>query len=240
VIELAGTGDDGKATDRLVDIYRGRQYIGTGQVEDVAYPNSLVRMVPLATASQPADGDRAVIRASSDRPPGPLIAPVYNIVQDSCDLTAGQVDGVREGDTFLVRRQDPADPSVWHDVARLTVDYVGPAHCGAKIKPLTSQVEGVRKWDMAEREVHRVEQWRAVGIIETVDAASRTAAASVEPKCPATPGAEVALIPETDAPPAAGIVLRRDTDRLIIQIPPGWGDPAILARARVDAPQLKE
>ncbi|HOA74137.1 MAG TPA: hypothetical protein PL151_20835 [Phycisphaerae bacterium] len=237
-LTIAGTAGDGLAVDRSVDVYRGRRYVGLGRVVEVSIPNSIVRMPDVnqgATTTRPADGDRVIVRAAPDAPPGPLTAPVFNKVdQDYCLIAAGELDGIRIGEQFLVRRQDPADPIVWHDVAMLTVDYLAPAHCGAHIKPLTSLVAGVQVGDMAERQVPGVETWRPVGIVETVDAASRTAIAAVEPGCPAKAGTVVAWLPERDAPPGAAVVLRCDNDHLIVHVPTGWGDLQLLPRSRVD------
>lgn len=233
-IVVAGTAQDGLAAERLMDVYRGRQYVGMAKVVEVSNPNSAAKMVDVATSTRPAEGDQAVVRASPEAPPGPLTAPVFKIDQDYCLIAAGELDGIKQGEKFLVRRQDASDPMVWHDVARLTVEHVEPVYSGALIKPLTSQVEGVRVWDMAERQVPGVAQWRTAGIVEKVDSATRTGTASIERNCPVKVGAVVAWMPDREAPPGAGIVLARETDRLIVYVPPGWGDIDLLGRARID------
>lgn len=232
-IEIAGTAENGLAVDRLVDVYRGRQYVGMGSMVQVSSPNSKAQMFDVATATRPAEGDRAVVRAPLDAPPGPLTVPVFKVDQDFCLIGAGELDGIKIGEKFLVRRRDPDDVLLSHDVALLTVDYLAPAHCGAKIKPLSSDVPGVRVWDLAERQVDGLEQWRAVGIVERVEALHRTAVVGVAPGCGAAPGSVVGWVPEPDVPPGAAIVLCRDNDRLIIHVPAGWGDVELLGRALV-------
>lgn len=234
-IDLAGSDREGVAVERPVDVYRGRQYVGTGQIVSLAHPNSRAKMLDVATFLRPAEGDRAIVRPAPQERPHPLLAPVYKVDGEDCYVTAGELDGVKEGDKLLVRRQDPADATVWHDVAELTVDYVAPAHCGAKIRPLTSQVAGVQRGDLAERSSPGLEQWRAVGIVESMNAGTRTAVAAVEPHCPVQAGTVVACIPEKDAPPGAAIAIYRDNDRLILYCPPGWADADALPHARIDA-----
>lgn len=233
-IVVAGTAQDGLASERLMDVYRGRQYVGVAKVVEVSNPNSAAKMVDVATGTRPAEGDQAVVRASPDGPPGPLIAPVFKVDQDYCLIAAGELDGIKQGEKFLVRRQDEADPMVWHDVATLSVEHVEPVYSGALIRALTSEVAGVRVWDMAERQVPGVAQWRTAGVVEKVDLATRTGTASVERNCPVKVGAVVAWVPEREASPGAGIVFAKEDDRLIVYVPPGWGDIEFLLRARID------
>lgn len=238
-ITIAGSADDGIAADRLVDVFRGHRYVGLARIVQVATPNSIARMPDVqdgATTTQPALGDTAIVRAPIGAPRGPMTVPVFNKVDaEYCLVAAGEMDGIALGETFLVRRQDPVDPLLQHEVALLTVVDLSPAHCGAEVKPLTSQVPSVQVGDMAERQLEGVEQWRPVGIIERTDPATRTALAAVAPGCRLQPGAIVAWMPEGQAPTGAAIVLVRETDRVLLHVPPGWGDMQLAPRSRVDA-----
>lgn len=232
---IAGTAEDGLAIDRMADVYRGRDYVGTAQIVDLSKPISAAKMLEVTTATRPADGDRVAVRPPAEGPAWPLKVPVTKVDEDYCHIAAGELDGIKEGEKFLVRRQDAVDPAVWHDVASLTVEHLEPVYAGAVIKPLTSQVEGVHVWDMAERQVPPVEDWRTAGIVEHADAGARTAVASIEPSCPVKVGAVVAWTPERESTRRAAVVLHRETDRLLLYVPVGWGEPDLLQRARVEA-----
>lgn len=237
-IILPGTAADGLEVERLIDLYRGRRYVGLAKITALATPRSPLckaNTIEVACTTRPAEGDRAVVRASPYGPPGPITAAVFRIAGDYCLLAAGELDGIRQGERFLVRRQDDIDPTIFHDVAMLTVRKLEPVHCGAAVETLTSEVEGLRLWDLAERQLPGGEQWRTVGIVEAVDAASRTAVASVEPGCAGEAGDVIRWTPEKHEEPGGAVVIHRDTDHMTLLVPPGWGDVAHLARARVDA-----
>lgn len=245
-ISIAGSANDGIRIERLVDVYRGRKYIGAANVVEVSSPNSRANMIVSASRMRedperkhselwPAEGDRAIVRSAANAKPGPMLVAVFHIDQDYCLLAAGETDGVKVGETFLVRRQDPHDAMIWHDVALLTVKKVETSYSGALVRPLTSEVEGLRVWDMAERQLSGIEQWRTVGIVESVDVVSRTALTAIDPGCAVGPGDVVSWIPDSEASLGGAVVLHRDPDRLILHVPPGWGDLAGLPRARVDA-----
>jgi len=258
-ISIAGSVAEGITVDRLVDVYRGRKYLGTARIVEVSGPNSIAEMVVSASRMReaprrqqpelwPVEGDRAIVRAPGgdvggntnvvNTPPGPLLVAVFQITGGYCLLATGEPDGVKEGETFLVRRQDPDDPAIWHDVAQLTIKKVEVDHAGAQIKPLTSQVAPLRVWDMAERQVPGIEPWRTVGIIESVDAASRTAIVAANPGSSVAVGEVVGCIPAGDAAASGTIVIYKDSDRLILYAPQGWADDITsLLQARVDAPQ---
>ncbi len=237
-IVFPGTTADGLALERQADVYRGRQYIGLARIVELASPQpafSKATMTEVASTTRPAEGDRVIVRASPDAPPGPLSVAVFRVPEPTvCLLAAGESDGVHEGETFVVRRQDVDEPTIWHEVALLKVDRVEAVYSDATIQPLDAQVPGVKAWDMAERQLPGGEQWRAAGIVDAVDAATRTANASVEPNCTAVVGDVVGWVPEKEGSPGGAIVLRRESDRLLLHVPPGWGEMDMLPRARVD------
>jgi hypothetical protein len=253
------TEGDGLAVDRLVEVFHGRRYIGLARIVAITPPLSRANMIKVATLprdcltgkepacadqlaprTDPAVGDRAVVRASPDQPAGPLTAAVFRIEPDYCLIATGELDGIKTGEQFLVRRQDPNEPSIWHEVAMLTIEHLQPVDSGASIKPLTSQVEGLKVWDMAERQLPGGEQWRAGGIVESADEASRTAVASIEPNSKVAAGGVVRWVPEQDGPPGGAVVLRHEGDRLILHVPAGWGDMKQVPRARIDLRQTTE
>jgi hypothetical protein len=166
-----------------------------------------------------------------------MLVAVFQITEDYCLLATGEADGIKRGETFLVRRQDPSDATFWHDVAQLTIKKVELDYSGAQVKPLTSQVAGLTVWDMAERQVSGIEQWRTVGIVESTDAASRTAMTAVNTGSAVAVGDVVSWMPDGDGAIGGAVVIRREPDRLVLHVPPGWGDMAALPRARVDARQ---
>jgi hypothetical protein len=250
-ISIVGSAADGVTIERLVDVYRGRNYIGVASVAEVSSPNSKANMIGPASLIQddpnkkraenwPAEGDLAIVRSAPDSPPGPMLVAVFQIEKDYCLLAAGEADGIKVGETFLVRRQDANDPMVWHDIAMLTVKKVEAVYLGAQVKPLTSQAAGLKVWDMAERLTPGVEQWRAVGIVESAEPASRTAVSAVDPGCSVAVGDVVGWIPEGESPPGGAIVIQRDADRLVLHIPPGWGEMSAVPRARIDTMQRSQ
>lgn len=238
-LTVVGSAADGLVPGRQVDLFRGGRYVAMAVVTGGHGPLSLAAVLSYARAEAPAEGDTAVLRAVGEQAGGPLKAPVFRIEGDYCLLAAGENDGVRVGERFRVRRADPAEPTVFRDVAELTVRTVKVDYCGVDVRILDEAAGPLRECELAERGDEE-DPWPPAGIIESVDPATGTAVAAVDPGRDLRAGHVVRWVPDASAAPrapaGAALVLARDGDGLILAIPPGWGDPAAARLARIDAP----
>lgn len=238
LLSIAGSAEDGLTEGRLVDITRGRSFVGVAVVVQVSSPLSKARMIPAATAREldaRADvGDSAVVRASVGETPVPLVVPVLRVEEGYCLIGAGEVDGLQAGEKFVIRRPDEIDPTIRHEIAELTVQNIKVDFAGAAIRPLVPGA-AVRQWDMAERRLAAGAWCQIIGIVESVDAPARTAEGGVGPLVRVPAGTVIRWVPEADRPAGGGVVLRQENDRLIFWVPPGWGAIEHLPRARIEA-----
>jgi len=244
-LTIVGTAEDGLEKGRLIDLFHGRHYIGHGAITDVGERNSVALMFNAGRRQHARVGDRAWMRSPPGPPPHPLEAAIFQIVStqdgDYAQMAAGETDGVRMSEKFVVRRQDPADPTIRKDIAELTVQKVESDHSVANIRLISPQGEPVRVWDFAERRLPALPYWRPVGIIGSPLPESRSAVADVDARSPATVGRVVRCIPEEPVdpqesarPPGAAIVIHRSGDEAILYVPPGWGKLEELDRARIE------
>ena len=233
VISLVGTAADGLIEDQMVDVTRNGAYVGVASLIRVSGPISKGAMIVAASRGPPAEGDQAVVRSPLGRQPAPVTATVFGLQDQDCQIAAGEPDGVREGDRFMVRRQDEGDPTLWHDIAELIVQDPQANYSVASVRNLDSALPGLRLWDMAERQVPGAQYWRAAGIIER--AAGRDALAAINSNSQVAVGGVVRWVPSGRAPGAA-VIIGRNPDGLILHVPPGWGLAEGLHRARLDLP----
>jgi len=242
-LTLVGNAADGLVPGRQADLFRGGRYLAMAVVTAAHGPLSRAQILGYARADAPAEGDTALLRAVGGQAGGPLKAPIFRIEGDYCLVAAGENDGVRVGEVFHVRRADPSEPTVLHDVAELTVRTVKVDYCGVDIRMLDHAAAPLRECEPAERLSRQEDAWAPAGIIESVDPATRTAKAAVDPGRDLRAGQPVRWVPEAAAAgrsaAGAAIVLTRAGDDLILAIPPGWGDPAAARLARVDAPTVR-
>lgn len=233
VISLVGTAADGLAEEQMVDVTRNGAYVGVASLIRFSGPNSKAAMIVAASRGEPAEGDQAVVRSPLGMQPAPVTAAIFGLQDQDCQIAAGEPDGVREGDRFIVRRPDEGDPTIWHDIAELTVQDPQANYSVASVRILDPTLPGPRLWDMAERQVAGAQYWRAAGIIER--AAGRDAVAAVNPKSKIAVGGVVRWVPSGLAPGAA-VIIGRNADGLILHVPPGWGLAEGLHKARLDLP----
>src|SRR5262249_39195745 len=104
-IRFVGTPQEGLNEERLADVFHRGVFVGTASISGLGDPLSRARMIQSATRTKPEVGDEVRIR-----PPAPAGAPrlavravVFNIQSDVCLIAAGEVDGLRVGDKFVVR-----------------------------------------------------------------------------------------------------------------------------------------
>ncbi|GMV96138.1 MAG: hypothetical protein AMXMBFR83_05060 [Phycisphaerae bacterium] len=243
ILTLVGTESDGLAVGRLVDLFRGREYVGHAAIEQVGNPNSTARTIRAGQRLMPQAGDRAWVRPPPGPPARPIAAAIFQVAAspegDLAQLAAGDTDGIKVPEKFVVRHQDPSDASVRRDIAELTINKVNDDFSIALIRPLTADGEKVRQWDFAERRRPGAPDWRAVGIVQRVSAGSRSAEVTLEPRSTLAAGRIVRWVPESPPdqparPAGAAIVIHRSADEALIYVPPGWGNIEHMAHARVD------
>lgn len=244
ILTLAGTAADGLEVGRLVDLFRGRDYVGHATVVQIREANSLARTVRAGQKQPPQPGDRAWVRPPPGPPPRPLSTAIFQIDPspdgDVALLAAGDTDGLQVGEEFLVRHQDAGDPRIRRDVAILTIRKVNEDFATAQVQPVSADGERVQQWDLAERRRPPSPDWREVGIVQQVSLKSRAAAITLEPGLAAGPGTVVRWIPEpapadqARRPAGAAMIIHRSQDEAILYVPPGWGQVDYLANARIE------
>lgn len=246
LITMAGSASDGIAVGRLVDIYRGDKYVGVASVTDLAAPLSTAQLIEAASPQAPQVGDRVLVRPGPTPPPRPLSAAVFRITSDQyCLVAAGESDGIKVGDKFVVRRSDSQVPPRLIDIAELTVRTVKVEHCGAEVKLLGDGRSPLMTWDFADRMDLPETRWGAIGVVTRVEADSRSALADVEARSGLVRGQVVRWVPgnreeskedRADHPYGAAIILEQLTDQAILYVPPGWGDVGGLDHASIEVP----
>jgi hypothetical protein len=195
---------------------------------------SYARVIEAASAAKPAEGDIVLVRS----PPGfkdrSLSATVFRIEEDYCLLAAGETDSVRVGDKFLVRRQDVNDASRWHDVAELTVKTTKVDYAGANIRLMNPNDHALELWDVAERTGPCLKSFRTIGIVEHVQLEYRWVAVSIDVRSEVEPGTMVRCVSADNRPCAAGLIVCRMRDQVIVYIPINWGKMKDLLHARLE------
>jgi len=234
LVTIVGTAEDGFSQGRLVDIFRGKEYIGVASIIEISDPLSVARMIETASADVPAEGDLALMRSRLNIANRPLNAYVFRIEDDYCLLTAGEVDGIHVGDKFIVRRQDPAEATIWYDIAELHVRTVKVDYAGADIHLLGDKKQALKRWDKAELKGVVAQRYLPIGIVEDVDRSHRWAVASVDAKSALKSGTIVRWVPDEDKAAGAGIVVDCANGRAAIYVPIGWGNVESLLHARIE------
>lgn len=245
IVRIAGTTRDGLAPGRLVDLFRDGRFVGVAGITTVADPLSVADLIVSASIDEPAVGDRAVVRPPAGAGPQPIRAVVFNIQGDVCLLAAGEADGVRVGEKFVVPRS--IDGNVI-DVAELTIYTVKVDYAGARVRLITLENHPIQKWDFADRRMAPPATWQTVGTIRNVVTEARTAFVQLTEGSAISPGAIVRISPKTDTSDGAraagaGIVLNVNEPGAVLFVPNGWANVIHLNDASIEivvGPKLPE
>lgn len=231
---------------RVGELYRGRSYVGLASVTETGSPLSRAEMDLEASLPAPEGlpqvGDRMILRSSPPRRDVALRAAVFRIERlpgephDYALIAAGEQDGVKQGDRFLVAHRHPQDPHLKTRVAELVVRKVNISYSGAEVHDLQpGDDERVKPWDMAERTVPAEMRWENVGIVTDMVEEARIGWADVDDRVPLRAGEIVRWEADPDSPRHAGIILYRHRHRVALWVPPGWGSLSGLRNAGIDA-----
>ncbi len=241
-IIMVGTAADGLALERAVDIYRNGKYIACAAINQLSDPLSTALIKDSMSADTPKAGDEVLARPVTSLPDAPLSVAIFRVDEDGyCLLSGGEDDGLQVGDKFIIRHQEPSEPTVWQDIAELTITKLNQDFSGAYAYPLGPNLPPVALWDLADRFEPRLPQWRPIGIltetqkdmipgIADIDRRSELKAGDIVRLAPPSPNDE-----KTEALLATGLVVYRFPDQAAIYIPPGWGDARALKNARIDS-----
>jgi len=243
LVTLVGTADDGLQEGRLVDLFRNGHYVGVAELVALSDPLSVARVIESASAQMPEVGDRAVVRPGPGPPVQPLAAAVFRVVEGNyCLLAAGESDGVRIGEKFIVRRPGPEESAQTQAVAELTVRTVKVHHCGCDVRLLGKVDTPLMPWDWAERKKPPWAHWGPVGGLRQVDAIARSAVVDIDAGVSLARGQLVRWVPQARGDqlarpdaywPGAAIVLHVTIDEALLYVPPGWGEIEYLNHAHV-------
>jgi hypothetical protein len=234
LVTMVGNASDGLVKGRLVDLFRDGGYVGVAAVTETSGLLSYARMIEAASFTKPAEGDTALVRPPPKLKDVPLSAAVFRVEGDYSLLAAGETDGIRVEDKFIVRRQDINDAATWHYVAELTVKTTKVDYSGANIRLINPDAHKLELWDMAERRGPGLHNYRTIGIVEQVEADNRWAVGGVEAGSDIKPGTIIRCVSDKNQPCAGAVVIRHMTDRVILHIPPGWGAMKDLLHARLE------
>lgn len=235
LVDIVGRQADGLALGRLVDIFDDGAYRGVAAVFELGDPLSRARLIEAASVDAPQIGDRAVVRGGPADPPRPLRAVIFRIEEDYCLLAAGETDGVRVGERFVVREPVAGQYGRQQELAELTIATVKVDYSGAEIRLLGGRTEPLSRWTMAERRSPAWPEWVPIGTIEGLEASRRLLTARIEDRAAMIPGQLIRWTPLEAQPPGAAIVLRQVESRLVAWSPHGWGDLRDAPRAWVEA-----
>lgn len=241
LITLVGSAADGLRNERTIDLFRGRRYVGAAVLTEVQAPLSKAQIIESASAMDAQVGDQVIIRPPAKSPAQPLTAAVFRIEPDGyCMIAAGEKDGVQRGEKFVIRHQDPADPTLWRDIAELSITKVNIDYAAGFVGPLDNNSPPVERWDLADRLTPSPPQYLPAGIVVEVNPELRTAEADIDPQIEFIPGEVVRWIPtrrqesEKDVQPAAAVVTAVHRDRVALYMPASWGPLDRLLQARID------
>jgi len=230
LVTLVGTAADGLQPDRLVDLFRDGHYVGVAELIEISDPLSIARMIESASAQMPEVGDRAIVRSGPTSPAGPLAAAVFRVVEgDYCLVAAGESDGVRIGEQFIVHRRDPENPNKTPVIAELIVQTAKVHHCGCDVRLLGKTKIALLPWDWAVRVDPPWPSWTLVGVVSKVDTGARSAVVDIDDGTLLARSQVVCLVPSADdrhPVSSAAIVIHIESQKARIYIPPGWGNIA--------------
>ena len=253
VVRFPGSKADGVVPGRLVDLFRQDRsdpfrhykYVGAALIEEdlVSDPISGARMYEALSIRQPAECDVAIVRPAP--PDQPIRAAISKVETggEYCLIAAGESDGVQVGETFVVYRDDPDDPSRRREAAELVVDTVKYFHSGANVRMLNASGGPLLSWEFAERRKPAWRRWGEVGVVKQTDRVGRWATADIDPRCKLQAGQIVRWSPiagdgpgpvDKDYPPGAGLVLAASSNEVVLYVPAAWGDSGHLDRARIE------
>lgn len=240
LVTIVGGTVDGLTEGRSVELFRGDQYVGVAVIVETGPILSQARVVQAMSAETPAEGDRVLVRSPTSPASGPpsstpLSAALFRLEEDYGLLAAGENEGVRTGEKFIVYRRDPKDPATCRAVAELTVVTVKIDYAGTTIRPLTDDTPAIQPWDRAERQDPHIVSWRVIGIVDQVHPDLRAALVSLDPRCRLPAGRVIRWVAETGNQTGAGIIVERTSDTTLIYVPPAWGHVNELLRARIEA-----
>lgn len=243
LVRFVGSMADGLVAGRLVDLFRQDKYVGVAVVNDVFDPISVAQLIESASIRKAEECDIAIMRPAP--PAQPIRAAIFKVVDggEYCLLAAGESDGVQVGESFVVYRGDPEDPSRRQEAAELVVDAVKYYHSGAGVRMLNPAGGPLLAWEFAERRKPAWRRWGSVGVVLTVDQSGRWATADIDPRCKLQAGQIVRWSPtagavstpvEKDRLPGAALVLAASSDEAVLYVPAAWGDVAHLEHASVE------
>jgi len=245
-VTLVGTARDGLVPGYMVDLYRDDRYVGVAVIEQSGDPLSVARLIEAASVQPPEVGDVAVVRPGPEAGAFPMGAVVFKVAgSDYALIAAGESDGVRVGERWVIRRPSPENPTRWPIAAELAVTTVKVNHCGAVIRPMDSKSSQLLPWAWAERHEPPWPHWVPVGKVTRAAPEHRWAVAGLDYPADLKPGSIVRWRPAPDGsaqevlggrPRGAGVVLHVAGKRVVFFVPPGWGRAAMLAGARLEAP----
>lgn len=240
LVIIVGTAADGLSEGRLLDLYHDGKYVGAASIVETSDPLSAASLIESASPARPQAGDLAMLRARPGEPLPALSAAVFRVDlgEGYCLIAAGESDGVRVGEKFVVRRPDPAHPGGRREIAELTVTTVKVDFAGANFRPVVADGTRVKQWDMAQRRVAVQSQWSRIGTIEAVDKTSRLLVARITQQTIIRPGRLIRWSSKGGGRPGAAIVLRRLPNRLVLHVPRGWGNIDRASAATIEAPSL--
>jgi len=236
IVRMVGTARDGLTSGRLVDLFRDGRFVGVAGITTIADPLSVADLIVSASIDKPAVGDRAVVRAPAGAGPQPIRAVVFNIQGDVCLLAAGEADGVKVGEKFIVSRAIDGNVIA---VAELTIYTVKIDYAGARVRLITPENHPIQKWDFADRRTPPPTTWQTVGTIRRVMTEARTAFVQLTEGSAISPGAVVRISPKTNTnaasdPAGAGIVLHNKANSADLFVPNGWANVVHLNDASIE------
>lgn len=239
---IVGTAADGLTLDRTVDIFRNGRYIACASINHVSAPLSTALIKDSMSAGTPMAGDEVIARPSLSTLDAPLSVAVFRVDEDGyCLLAGGEDDGLQVGDKFIIRHQEPSEPTIWQDIAELTITKLNQDFSGAYAYPLQANLPPVTLWDLADRLEPRQPQWRPIGILTESRVENSAGIADIDPRSSLQNGDIVRLAPsahqdaEMGRVYAAALVVHRFPDRIVLYMPPGWGNPRTMKDARIDS-----
>ena len=234
-VRIIGATHDGLELERLIDVWRDGQLVGTATIVSLDDPLSRARMIDAATATTPEIGDRVTARPTTGTPNQPLRAPVFKVEDNLCLLATGEVDGVRVDDRFSVYAAAQEDDAPRRRLAELTVYTVKVDYCGARIVRGDVDTDPIERWAMAVRDAPAWPSWETTGIVRETSGRTRHMIADIQPDSPLAPGDVVRWMPDSDLrrPYGLAIVIAVMHTEALLAVPPGWGNVKIAPRAAI-------
>lgn len=218
-LTLAGSLREGFKPERQVEVFDGEAYVGLAAVTAASDRLCVAQALQAFCTTQPARGQRAVLRPEPGSADRRLEARVFDVRPGYALLSAGDRDGVRIDQIFAVVRDGQI-------VARLAVKAVKDDFAGAEpVLEADGSAPDVRKWDRAVREPVPAAAVQRLGVVETVARGSQWMTARLDAPAARPDVGEVLRI--AVEPPAAAVVVAVFDPRMILYVPPGWGAATI-------------